>query len=104
MDFIDTIIEGIPHMRRNVETMFCSFPHHRSVSKLEINESDISMQNLTHIENYIKKLEFSKKKLEKRIKMLDEQIENTKSILEKVKKKRKENEVPIETIDDDLYI
>ena len=100
MDSIFTLIGDIPRVKKNVETMFCSFPHHQH---LEIDESDLSLQNQQHIRNVIKRLESSKVDLNHRIKTMEDQIIRYKDILENIEKKRKEKSKPIEIYDDDIY-
>ena len=103
MDYIFTIVNDFPGIRRNVETMFCSFPYHRSVDHPKINEEDLSLQNQRLIENSIKKLEHSKHKLTERFKMIDKQISKFKTVLEGIKKEREEKSKTIEILDDDIY-
>ena len=103
MDYIFTIVNDFPGIRRNVETMFCSFPYHKSVEHPEINEKDLSLQNQHLIENSIKKLEHSKNKLTERFKMIDKRILKFKTILEEIKKEREEKAKIIEVLDDDMY-
>ncbi|MHA1932225.1 MAG: PadR family transcriptional regulator [Promethearchaeota archaeon] len=100
MDSIFTLVEDIPRVKRNVETMFCSFPHHHHI---DLNESDLSLENQKHIRNVIKRLESSKSDLNHRIKRLDNQIIRYKDILLNIKKERKEKSKPIEIYDDDMY-
>ena len=100
MDSIFTLIGDIPRVRENVETMFCSFPHHHHV---ELDESDLSLENQQHIRNVIKSLESSRGELNHRIKLLDNQIIRYKDILNNIEKKRKEKSKPIEIYDDDFY-
>jgi DNA-binding PadR family transcriptional regulator len=100
MDSIFTLIGDIPRVKKNVETMFCSFPHHRHV---ELDESDLSLENQQHIRNVIKRLESSRFELNHRIKILDDQIIRYKDILGNIEKERKEKSKPIEIYDDDLY-
>ena len=100
MDSIFTLIGDIPRVKRNVETMFCSFPHHHHV---ELDESDLSLENQQHIRDVIKRLESSRVDLSHRIKIMDDQIIRYKDILANIEKKRKENSKPIEVYDDDFY-
>ncbi|MFX1280059.1 MAG: PadR family transcriptional regulator [Promethearchaeota archaeon] len=99
MDSIFALIGDLPRVKRNVETMFCSFPHHR----IEIDESDLSLKNQQHIGDVIKRLETSKIELNQRIKLIDEQITRYNSILSNIKKERREKSKPIEIYDDDFY-
>jgi hypothetical protein len=100
MDSILTLIEDIPRVKKNVETMFCSFPHHHHV---ELDETDLSLQNQEQIRAVINKLESSRIDLNHRIKILDDQIIKHKDILGKIQKKRKEKSKPIKIYDDDFY-
>jgi DNA-binding PadR family transcriptional regulator len=100
MESIFTLIGDLPRVKRNVETMFCSFPHHRHI---EIDENDLTLKNQQHIKNVIKRLETSKIDLNQRIKIIDNQIVRYKSILANIEKERKEKSKPIEIYDDDLY-
>jgi DNA-binding PadR family transcriptional regulator len=100
MESIFTLIADLPRVKRNVETMFCSFPHHRNI---EIDENDLSLKNQQHIRNVIKRLETSRTDLNQRIKLIDNQIVRYKSILANIEKERKEKSKPIEIYDDDLY-
>ena len=100
MDSIFTLIGDIPRVKKNVETMFCSFPHHQHI---EIDESDLSLQNQQHIRNVIKRLESSRGELKHRIKILDEQLIRYKDILVNIEKNRKEKSKPIKIYDDDFY-
>ena len=102
MDFIFTMIDDSPRIKSNVETMFCSFPHHRSVMMVNIDESDLSLQNISRIKHHIKSLEITRDKLQRRIKKLSKQIEASNSILKVIEDKRK-NAKPIEILDDDDY-
>ncbi|MFW9866499.1 MAG: PadR family transcriptional regulator [Candidatus Thorarchaeota archaeon] len=102
MDFIFTMIDDIPRIKSNVETMFCSFPHHRSVMMVNIDESDLSLQNISRIKHHIRSMEITRDKLQRRIKELNEQIEASKSILKDIEEKRK-NAKPIEILDEDDY-
>ncbi|MFX1346478.1 MAG: PadR family transcriptional regulator [Promethearchaeota archaeon] len=103
MDYIFTIVSDFPRIKRNVETMFCSFPYHRSIIDKEVNESDLSLQNQKHIEDSIRSLKSSKKRLEEKISMIEDKIVKLNSTLENIRKARKEKSKPIEIIDDDLY-
>jgi DNA-binding PadR family transcriptional regulator len=100
MDSIFTLIGDLPSVKRNVETMFCSFPHHRNV---EIDEEDLSLENQEHIKQVIKRLELSRDELGQRLKIIKNQIERFRSILEDIEKERKEKSRHIEVYDDDLY-
>lgn len=100
MDSIFALIGDLPRVKRNVETMFCSFPHHRHI---EIDENDLSLENQKHIKNVVKRLETSRVGLKQRIKIIDNQIVRYKSILANIEKERKEKSKPIEIYDDDLY-
>ena len=100
MDSIFTLIGDIPRVKRNVETMFCSFPHHRHI---EIDENDLSINNQKHIKNVVKRLETSRVELKQRIIIIDNQIVRYKSILANIEKERKEKSKPIEIYDDDFY-
>jgi DNA-binding PadR family transcriptional regulator len=100
MDSIFTLIKDLPRVKKNVETMFCSFPHH---GHMEIDEEDISIENQRHIRNVIKRLESSKIELNRRIKVIDGQIIKYGDILESIKESRKENSKPIKIYDDDIY-
>ena len=103
MDYIFTIVDDFPGIKRNVETMFCSFPYHRSVDHPKINEEDLSLQNQHLIENSIKKLEHSKHELTERIKMIEKQISKSKRVLTVIKKERVVKAKNIEILDDDIY-
>lgn len=100
MDSIFALIGDIPRVKRNVETMFCSFPHHRNI---EIDESDLSIDNQQHIKDVVKRLETSRVELKQRIKIINNQIVRYKSILANIEKERKEKSKPIEIYDDDFY-
>ncbi len=100
MDSIFTLIGDLPRVKRNVETMFCSFPHHHHI---ELDETDLSLENQQHIRNVIKSLESSKKDLNHRIKIINDQIIRYNDILVKIEKERKEKSKSIEIYDDDLY-
>ena len=100
MDSIFALIGDIPRVKRNVETMFCSFPHHRNI---EIDESDLSIDNQQHIKEVVKRLETSRVELKQRIKIINNQIIRYKSILANIEKERKEKSKPIEIYDDDFY-
>jgi DNA-binding PadR family transcriptional regulator len=100
MDSIFTLIGDLPRVKRNVETMFCSFPHHRNI---EIDEEDLSLTNQQHIKNVVKRLETSRIELNQRLTIIDNQITRYKSILENIEKERKEKAKPIEIYDDDFY-
>ncbi|HDZ18877.1 hypothetical protein LCGC14_1582140 [marine sediment metagenome] len=103
MDYIFTIVDDFPGIKRNVETMFCSFPYHRAVDHPKINEEDLSLQNQHLIENSIKKLEHSKHELTERIKMIEKQISKSKRVLTVIKKERVVKAKNIEILDDDIY-
>lgn len=100
MDSIFTLIGDLPRVKRNVETMFCSFPHHRNI---EIDENDLSLKNQQHIKNVVKRLETSKIELNHRLTIIDNQITRYKSILANIEKERKTKSKPIEIYDDDFY-
>lgn len=100
MDSILALIGDLPRVKRNVETMFCSFPHHRHI---EIDENDLTLKNQQHIKNVVKRLETSRIDLNQRIKIIDNQIVRYKSMLANIEKERKEKSKPIEIYDDDLY-
>ena len=100
MDSILALIGDLPRVKRNVETMFCSFPHHRHI---EIDENDLTLKNQQHIKNVVKRLETSRIDLNQRIKIIDNQIVRYKSMLVNIEKERKEKSKPIEIYDDDLY-
>ena len=100
MDSIFTLIGDLPRVKRNVETMFCSFPHHRNI---EIDENDLSLKNQQHIKHVVKRLETSKIELNQRLTIIDNQIARYNSILANIEKERKEKSKPIEIYDDDFY-
>ena len=100
MDSIFTLIGDLPRVKRNVETMFCSFPHHRNI---EIDESDLTLKNQQHIKNVVKRLETSRIELNQRLTIIDNQITRYKSIIINIEKERKEKSKPIEIYYDDFY-
>ncbi|MBY8984973.1 MAG: helix-turn-helix transcriptional regulator [Candidatus Lokiarchaeota archaeon] len=100
MDSIFTLIGDLPRVKKNVETMFCSFPHHRH---MEVDEEDLSIENQRHIRNVIKRLTSSRDEFNHRIKLIDDQIIRYRDILENIEKSRKEKSKPIEIFDDDYY-
>jgi len=100
MDSIFALVGDLPGVKQNVETMFCSFPHHRNV---EIDENDLSLENQQHIKQVIKRLELSQNELNQRLKIIKNQIVRFRSILENIEKDRKEKSRPIKVYDDDLY-
>ncbi|MHA2394013.1 MAG: PadR family transcriptional regulator [Promethearchaeota archaeon] len=102
MDFISTMIDDIPRIRHNVETMFCSYPHHRSVMNVKIDESDFSLQNINRIKDHIETLEMTRNKLQKRVGLLNNQIEDSRSVLREIEEKRKDARI-IDILDDDDY-
>lgn len=102
MDFISTMIDDIPRIKNNVETMFCSYPHHRSVMNVKIDENDFSLQNINRIKNHIETLDVTRDKLEKRVRRLNNQIEEARLILKDIEEKRKDARI-IEILDDDDY-
>lgn len=102
MDFIFTMIDDIPRIKNNIETMFCSYPHHRSVINVKINENDLSLQNLNRIKSHIRTLEITRDKLQERVEKLNKQIDDSYSILKDIEEKRK-NAKTIEILDDDDY-
>ncbi|MFX1489786.1 MAG: hypothetical protein ACFFBI_11600, partial [Promethearchaeota archaeon] len=73
-----------------------------SVMMVNIDESDLSLQNISHIKHHIRSLEITRDKLQRRVKKLNEQIETSKSILKDIEEKRK-NAKPIEILDEDDY-
>ncbi|MBY8992690.1 MAG: PadR family transcriptional regulator [Candidatus Lokiarchaeota archaeon] len=100
MDSIFTLVGDLPRVKRNVEAMFCSFPHHRNI---EIDEEDLSLKNQQHIKNVVKRLETSRIELNHRLTIIENQITRYKSILANIEKERKEKSKPIEIYDDDFY-
>lgn len=100
MDFIFTMIDDIPRIKNNVETMFCSYPHHRSVINMKIDENDLTQQNIERINLHIETLKNTRDKFKKRIKRLDEQIEDSNSIRKIIIEKRNSAKI-IEILDDD---
>jgi DNA-binding PadR family transcriptional regulator len=100
MDYIFTMIDDIPQIKKNVEAMFCSYPHHRSLINVKIDENDISLQNIDHINNHIRALKKTRKKLKERVKTLNVRIDKSNSILKDIEEKRKSAK-PIEILDDD---
>ncbi len=100
MDSIFTLIGDIPRVKHNVETMFCSFPHHR---QMEIDESDLSLNNIQHIQNFIKRLKASKKELKQRIERITSQIVKHQSLLAKIEEEREQESKPIGIFGDDMY-
>ncbi len=100
MDSIFTLIGDIPRVQHNVETMFCSFPHHRY---MEVDESDLSLKNIQHIQNFIRRLEASKTELKQRINRLDDQIVKHQSLLAKIEEEREKKTKSIDIFGDDIY-
>ncbi len=100
MDFINTMITDIPRVKHNVETMFCSFPHHRQI---KIDKSDLSLSNIQHIKEFIKRLEASKTELKQRIERITNQIVKHQSLLAKIEEDREKESKPIDIFSDDMY-
>lgn len=100
MDSIFTLIGDIPRVQHNVETMFSSFPHHRY---MEVDESDLSLKNIQHIKNFIRRLEASKTELKQRIDRLDDQIVKHQSLLAKIEEEREKESKPIDIFGEDMY-
>ncbi|MFX1323436.1 MAG: PadR family transcriptional regulator [Promethearchaeota archaeon] len=102
MNSIFTLIGDIPRIKNDVETMFCSYPHHRSVLHVKIDEDDWSLENINRIKTHIETLEMTRDKLQNRITQLNNQIENSLSILKDIEEKRKNARV-IDILDEDDY-
>ncbi len=103
MDYIFTIVDDFPGIKRKVQTMFFNFQYHKSVDHPKINETDLSLQNQHLIENSLKKLKHSKQELTKRIKMIDNRISKFKTVLEVITKESVKKAKNIEILDDDIY-
>lgn len=99
-DYIQTVIKAIPRFEKNIDTMFCGFPFHACIPKEDVDPSDLSQQNITRIEKTISELKLTRKKLLKRVKIIENQIKRQQELLREIKEERESSKKEI-TIEDD---
>ncbi|MFX1315008.1 MAG: hypothetical protein ACFE9T_04040 [Promethearchaeota archaeon] len=103
-DFIQTIGKAIPRFEENIDNAFCCFPFHDFSIDEKIDKNDISKMNIERIKGIIHRLEISKEKLGKRLERINSNLENYKTLLNKIKEERKLRKKPLEIYDDDYII
>ena len=94
-DYIQTVIKAIPHFEKSVDTMFCGFPFHACTPKEDVDPSDLSQQNIERIKKIISDLKLTRKKLLKRVELIETQIEKQKDLLQKVERERENSKKEI---------
>lgn len=100
--FIRTILQGIK-VDADFDALFSCFPfcEHFPEQKPKIDEEDLSRENIENIEKIISNLKHRKEQLQRRIKIVEQEIDYYEDILEKVKKNREDKAKPIPIVDDD---
>ena len=98
-DYIQTLIKAIPRFEKNVDTMFCGFPFHVCAPKEEIDPSDLSQQNIIRIKKTLSELRLTRKKLIKRVELIENQIKTQKDLLQKIEQEREKRKKEIQIED-----
>jgi len=102
-EYLRTIVQTwIPDEDR-IHTMMSCFPFHREHSHRNIDKEDYSIANIERVKRILGELNFSKKRLSKRMDHIAKRISHFEIILNDLKVKRKENTKTIEIVDDDEY-
>lgn len=102
-DFIRTIVRAwVPNEEKINRVMTC-FPFHCSPYVREIDENDYTQSNIDRINRRIEDLEFSKKRLSKRLEDIKNQIQNYIELKEKLEIRREKETRIIPILDDDEF-
>jgi len=99
-DYIQTIIKAIPRFEKNVDTMFCGFPFHACSPKEDVDPSDLSQQNIVRIKKTLSELQLTRKKLIKRVKLIENEIKKHQDLLEIVEEEREKHKKEIQIEDE----
>ncbi|TXT64836.1 MAG: hypothetical protein BAJALOKI3v1_160038 [Promethearchaeota archaeon] len=98
--FIRTLLQGI-NIDENMENVFSCFPFCDKHFGIEVDEEDISRENLERIERRVEELRNYKERLSNRIDSLDQQITHYEAVLKELKKRREQEAKPIPIVEDD---
>jgi len=102
-EYLRTIVQTwIPNEDR-IHSMMSCFPFHREHSHRDIDEEDYSIANIERVKRILGELNFSKKRISKRMVHIDKRISHFEALKNDLESKRKENTKPIEIVDDDEY-
>ena len=102
-EYLRTIVQTwIPNEDR-IHSMMSCFPFHREHSHRDIDEEDYSIANIERVKRILGELNFSKKRISKRMVNIDKRISHFEALKNDLETKRKENTKPIEIVDDDEY-
>ena len=99
-DYIRTVIKAVPFQSKMNET-FCCHSFDDFFLERQLDEDDVSRENIERIKSRINKLEKARESLNKRISDLDKTIDHYNKVLNKIEKIREEESVIIEISDDD---
>jgi len=102
-EYLRTIVQTwIPDEDR-IHSMMSCFPFHREHSHRDIDDEDYSIANIERVKRILGELNFSKKRISKRMVNIDKRISHFEALKNDLETKRKENTKPIEIVDDDEY-
>jgi DNA-binding PadR family transcriptional regulator len=95
-DYIQTIVKAIPRFEKNVDMLFCGFPFHACTPEEEVDLSDLSQNNINHIKKVVANLQLTRKKLLKRIDVIENEIKKHKDLLKKLEEEREKSKKEVE--------
>jgi PadR family transcriptional regulator PadR len=99
-DYIKTVIKAIPHFEKDVDQMFCGFPFHACTPQEDVDPTDLSQKNINRIKKAISELRMTRKKLLRRVEIIENQINQQQELLKKIEKERESTRVEIKIEDE----
>lgn len=99
-DYLKTVIKAVP-FQNTMNEAFCCHSFDDFFLERQLDEDDVSKENIERIKARIRKLEQSRERAYKRVKDLDKTIVHYQNILKKIETIREEESVIVEISDDD---
>ena len=101
-DYIRTILQTWAPNEEKLNSVMSCFPHCQPV-RTEIDEEDYSLQNIARINRIIRDLQFSEKRLSKRLESINEKILYYNDLIKRFETTREANMKNIEIVDEEEY-
>ena len=102
-EYLRTIVQTWSPNEERIHSIMSCFPYHREQFHRQIDENDYSIANIELVERILSELNFTEKRLSKRLEHIKDRITHFEKILEELKNKREKNTRTIEILDDDEY-
>ena len=102
-EYLRTIVQTWNPNEEKIHSIMSCFPYHREQFHRKIDENDYSIANIERVERILSELNFTKKRLSKRLEHIKDRITHFEGILEDLKSKRENNTRTIEILDEEEY-